>query len=285
MAGKHDDLGDRMKAYEAVETDRLLDPHLPIYARIDGRSFSAFTRGMERPFDARMTAAMVATTKHLVEDTLPRIAYTQSDEISLVWLSGGDAQPLFGGKVHKLTSVLASLAAAAFQLEIRRAFGADADRLANRLPHFDARVCQLPSKIEAANAILWRALDARKNAVSMATRAHFSAKAMHGKNQSDMRAMLHGAGVEFEDYPNAFKRGTFLRRVLIERGLTDAELARIPEAHRPAPGTMVTRSAVQEVDMPPFNTVTNRVEVIFDRAEPVVVEGRGLVAGERSWTG
>jgi tRNA(His) guanylyltransferase len=92
---------------------------------------------------------------------------------------------------------------------------------------------------------------------------------MFGQDQTAMRSMLQGAGAEFEDYPTRFKRGTFLRRVLIERGLTDAELARIPEKHRPAPGSLVTRSVVSEIDMPPFNTVTNRVAVMFEAAEPV----------------
>src|SRR5262245_17342108 len=54
-----DDLGDRLKAYELAETGRVLDPQLPIYARIDGRSFSTFTRSMRRPFDSRMAAAMI----------------------------------------------------------------------------------------------------------------------------------------------------------------------------------------------------------------------------------
>jgi len=62
-----DDLGDRLKAYEAHETARKLIPGIPIYARIDGRSFSKFTRDMERPFDPRMTAAMVETVKYLVD--------------------------------------------------------------------------------------------------------------------------------------------------------------------------------------------------------------------------
>src|SRR3569832_1982692 len=97
-----DDFGDRMKAYEAVETARKLDPLLPIYARIDGRAFSTFTRGMERPFDLRMTGAMVETTKHLVHATHARIGYVQSDEISLVWLAEGpNSDTLFSGKVQK----------------------------------------------------------------------------------------------------------------------------------------------------------------------------------------
>jgi tRNA(His) 5'-end guanylyltransferase len=82
MNSDSDDLGDRMKAYEAVETARTLDPALPIYARIDGRSVSTFTRSMRRPFDPRMAAAMISTTKHLVKETDARIGYTQSDEIN-----------------------------------------------------------------------------------------------------------------------------------------------------------------------------------------------------------
>jgi tRNA(His) 5'-end guanylyltransferase len=62
-----DSFGDRMKGYEAHETSRRFLPGLPVYARIDGRSFSKFTKGMRRPFDERMTHAMVKATRHLVD--------------------------------------------------------------------------------------------------------------------------------------------------------------------------------------------------------------------------
>ena len=39
-----DALGDRMKAYERQETEQRFIPLLPIYARIDGRGFSKFTK-------------------------------------------------------------------------------------------------------------------------------------------------------------------------------------------------------------------------------------------------
>jgi len=69
-----DDFGNRMKAYEAVETGRRLDVTMPIYARIDGRAFSSFTRGMDRPFDFRMLSAMVATASHLVGTALSSLS-------------------------------------------------------------------------------------------------------------------------------------------------------------------------------------------------------------------
>ena len=257
-----DEFGARMKSYEAVETARKLDPMLPIYARIDGRSFSVFTRGMDRPFDARMTAAMVETTKYLVNKTNARIGYTQSDEISLVWLADNpESDVIFSGKLQKMVSVLASMAAAKFAIVIPAEY-------ADRLPHFDCRVFQLPSKDEAANAFLWRAMDARKNAISMVAQANFSHKELFGKDQKAMLAMLADAGVDFETFPASFRRGSFIRRDVVERMLTDDELARIPEKHHPTGA--VTRTDMKVVDVPPFNKVMNRVAVIFDGADPAL---------------
>lgn len=255
-----DDFGNRMKGYELAETGRRLDPQMPIYARIDGRAFSTFTRGMARPFDLRMTEAMIGTMRFLVEETHARIGYTQSDEISLVWLAAPGSDTFFSGKVQKMVSVLASMAAAKFATVIPSEF-------ADRLPHFDCRVFQLPSRDEAANAFLWRAMDARKNAISMVAQSEFSARELFKKGQADMLAMLAEKGIEFETFPVAFTRGTFVRRVTSLRGLTDVELARIPEVHRPT--EPVLRSSVEIVEMPPFNHVVNRVEVIFEAAEPI----------------
>ena len=266
MSEKLDDFGDRMKAYEASETARRLDVSLPIYARIDGRSFSRFTRGLDRPFDARMSRCMIGATKALVEHTHARIGYTQSDEISLVWLSEGESEGFFGGKVQKLCSVLSGLATAAFMAEAVR----ELPDYISRLPHFDCRVFNLPTQTEAANAFLWRERDAVKNSVSMTAQAHFSHKALHGKACKDMRGMLDNAGVDYDGFPTFFKRGTWILRETIERPFTADELAAIPQKHRPVDGALITRSCTAPFDVPDFHTVANREAVIFDAAEPQI---------------
>lgn len=261
-----DDLGDRMKAYEAVETDRRFDPRLPVYARIDGRGFSKFTKHMDRPFDTRMLSSMIGTAQYLVEKTHATIGYVQSDEISLAWPGSeiNDAH-FFAGKIQKQCSVLASMAAARFAVEIQSNFGA----LGAACPHFDCRVIQLPTEMEAANMFLWRELDARKNSVSMLARAHFSHEALQGKDQRAMLEMLATKGIRMEDQMQNFQRGTWLRRVTEDRKLTADELARIPERHRPDPDSAVTRTQVQAQVLPAFSTVANRVDVIFHGADPV----------------
>lgn len=268
-----DNFGDRMKDYEARETERRFIPLLPIYARIDGRCFSKFTHGLARPYDLRITRAMIDTTKFLIADTHARIGYAQSDEISLIWLQeDSNAEMLFGGKVHKLVSVLASMASARFATLCRQLGGDIAERAEKLSPHFDCRVFQFPNRIEGANVFLWREQDATKNAISMAARSFYSHKALDGKRGSEMQEMIFQKGQNFNDYPAFFKRGTFVRRVVVERKLSEFELTKIPEKHRPAPDTVVTRSEIVELDMPPFGKVLNREAVIFDGAKPITEE-------------
>lgn len=271
----NDEFGYRMKAYEAVETARRLDPMLPIYARIDGRGFSKFTRGMERPFDPRMTASMIETTRYLVEATHARIGYVQSDEISLLWQAETpEADILFAGKLQKLVSVLASMAAAKFARVCPEGFE-------DRLPAFDCRVFQLPDRIEAANALLWRVKDCRKNAVSMVAQSVFSHRPLEGKRQSDMHAMLRDRGVDFYAYPEVNRIGCFLARRTFEWDpATDPEGANEHVERRAQSTGPVLRSRVVQLDLPAFDQVANRKEVIFEAAKPFGFdseEGRAYV--------
>lgn len=262
-----DELGDRMKLYELAEAGRRLMPLLPILARIDGRAFHAFTRGMERPYDPAFSEAMIATTGYLVRETCACMGYTQSDEITLAWHSDNiKSQVWFDGRVHKMVSQLAAHATLMFydQIEARM------PEFALRRPTFDARVWNVPNRTEGANAFLWREWDATKNSISMAAHAHFSHNDLHGKNGAHMQDMLYAKGINWNDYPAFFKRGTYVQRRSVVRPFTAEEIEVLPPKHeaRFNPGLTVERSDVRALEMPPFAGVTNREAVIFDGADP-----------------
>jgi tRNA(His) guanylyltransferase len=201
-----------------------------------------------------------------VDKTHARIGYTQSDEISLIWLADRyDSDIFFGGKIHKIVSVLASMTAAKFAMEVATHLGRPYDE---RLAAFDCRAFQLPNRAEGANAFLWREQDATKNAISMAAQHYYSHKELQNKNGAEMQEMLFAKGINFNDYPDFFKRGTFVRRVTRQRPFTEAEIQRIPEQHCPAPDTLIERSEIVRLTMPKFSTVTNREAVIFDGGSP-----------------
>lgn len=261
-----DKLGDRMKLYEQMEAGRKLMPGLPICVRVDGRAFHTFTRGMKRPYDEDMSAAMIETMKFLVEQTDACIGYVQSDEISLV-LSDIKA-PMFDGKIAKLNSVIASMATAKFNEVIHKSYPT------KPLAFFDCRCWNVPSRTEAVNNILWREFDATKNSISMAARAVYSDKQLLGKHSAEKQDMLMEKGINWNDYPVFFKRGTYARRVVTTRKFTEEELDKLPEHHeaRKNPDLLITRSTIETIDMPVFTKVINRVEVIFDGADPIIAE-------------
>ena len=260
---RNDPHGDRMKAYEAT-ADLRLDVHKPIYARIDGRAFSKLTGRLSKPFDQRFTNCMIAAGKALVERTHAKVAYLQSDEISLLFLADApESSTFFDGRFSKLTSVLASLATAAF---IKSLATDGLGELIDDLPHFDCRVCQLPDRDEAANMIAWRFKDATKNAIQSVGQSRFSPRELHGVSCLDIVAMLRQAGFDFDALPAELRTGIFVRRRPILRTLTAAELQKMPKAKRP--DGPVKRTASIAYTLPDFIHFSNKADVVLDDAEP-----------------
>ena len=268
-----------MKMYESHETHRRVIYRLPVCVRLDGRAFSRFTKGLERPYDERMSKLMLETTRYLVANTRAKIGYTQSDEITLLFSNGADLDSpkldpkciiSFGGRLHKMTSVFAAMATAKFNSLLAEFIPEKADEL----PVFDARIWQVPNLMEASNVLLWRWFDARKNSIAMAAQAVFSSKKLHKKHGGLMLEMLLEKGIDWNDYPAFFKWGTFVQRRGFPVDLSEDELAKIPEQHREG-AKNATRHKPVVLDLPPFVDVLNRVDVAFYEADPVTSDDIG----------
>ncbi|MFY1645189.1 tRNA(His) guanylyltransferase Thg1 family protein, partial [Methanoculleus bourgensis] len=89
----------------------------PIFVRLDGRAFHRLTRALNlrKPFDPAFHASMRAVCRYLLEGSglTPAFAYTFSDEISLYFRT----LP-FSGRVEKIDSVTASVAASVLTIEL-----------------------------------------------------------------------------------------------------------------------------------------------------------------------
>ena len=268
MSSDKTSFGDRMKGYERNE--RCM-PLLPIIARLDGRAFHSFCRGLRKPFDGRMTRLMVEVTKFLVDETQALMGYTASDEITLVWYTPDfKSQVFFGGRRDKINSILAAMTSVDFNARLSK-YLPEKETLRNR-PLFDCRVFQVPTLEEAANNFLWRERDAAKNSISSAGQAHISHKELQGKNGTQVREMLMAIGIDWEEYPAFFKRGTWIQKHRVTRPFTTQEIDNLPPKHeaRTNPDLVVERWEIRELNMPPFSLVTNRVSVIFEGASPLL---------------
>lgn len=201
-----DKFGDKVKSFESASAKVLLDEDQPICVRLDGKAFHTFTRGLQRPYDKRLSDAMIETMNFLVEKTDARLGYTQSDEITLVYFKvATHQQTFFGSRVQKLTSVLASMATAKFNSEVTKNIPEKADLFA----FFDCRVWNVPTLQDVADVFIWRQDDAIKNAISMAAHSKYSDKALFKKNSKEKIQMLKEAGIDWDSFPEFFKSGTY----------------------------------------------------------------------------
>jgi tRNA(His) 5'-end guanylyltransferase len=263
----NDALGDRMKRYETAETHRRLMPTLPTLARVDGRAFHTFTKTLQRPFDPNFSEAMRRTMVQLAEHTHALAGYTQSDEITLLWHHPNYASDLwFDGRVTKMTSVLAALATLYFYKAVAELLPTYTDKN----PVFDARVWQVPNRAEAINTFLWREWDATKNSVSMAAHAVYPHSELQNKNSSQKQELLFQKGINWNDYPVAFKRGTYAIRRTKETPFTPPVDIPLPEKHafHSNPNLTITSTVWETQELPSLSKLLNKEGVLFEGEEP-----------------
>lgn len=203
-------LGDRMKQHEAP-WKTTLPRRSAVICRVDGRAFHSHLRNADKPFDMGFIEDMGQVAIALCEEISGAVfAYHQSDEISiLVYDQGSNTEPWFGGEVQKIVSISAAIATAAL-----------GERRIGR-PLFDSRIFTLPNPVEVANYFHWRQRDAVRNSISMAAQAHFPHRRLQGVNSAGMQEMLFTeAGINWNDYPDACKRGQVAVRRSGEREVT-----------------------------------------------------------------
>jgi tRNA(His) 5'-end guanylyltransferase len=223
-------LSSRMKHYEACYST-MIPPRTYTIVRVDGRGFSKFTKGMNKPFDPDFSEAMNDAAVEMCKKFNPAFAYTQSDEITLVFTDFGENQEaMFKGKVQKICSLTAARATASFnkKLTLLKAHKydtyEDSGVLVNDLlkgdllvdVEFDSRVYVIPHIKEVANCIVWRQQDATRNSISMAADALYSHKELMGKSSDEKQEMMFQKGVNWNDYITKYKRGAIIKKIEVE---------------------------------------------------------------------
>jgi len=213
--------------------------------------FSKFTKGFKKPFDERIYNAMILTTMDLVKDFNPHLAYTQSDEITLVFVPQLDQDNqfknfIFNGRVQKIVSLMSGFCSSRFTYHLsRQSFDQDNEKnLLDKihLAYFDGRIFNLPNDSEVLYNIIWRQTDAKRNSKNNLGHIHFPQKELEGLPPSDVLEKLRQKGIEWHSFPGAYKWGTFIKK---SQYLKDSE--------NPITGEKVTatrtRIAISSIDL------------------------------------
>src|SRR5262249_46072198 len=101
---------------------------------------------------------------------------------------------------------------------------------------------------------------------------YYSHKELMDKNGAEKQEMLWQKGVNWNDYPDFFKRGSYVQRRTIVSKLTVEDVEKLPPLHnaRKNPELQIERTEDRRIEMPPLNRVKNRVGVLFFGEDPLV---------------
>lgn len=231
--------------------------------RLDGKSFSKYTKGLVKPFDPQLISDFNEVVKYLCENMENvRFAYTQSDEISVLMtdFESANREAWFGNSLQKIVSISASLAT----------YKMNALRPGGKAAIFDSRVLSLKSKADAMRYFIWRQKDCARNAVQMVAYQNFSTKQLDGVSTEHQKALLLNNGINFDtDFSQGEKFGRCSTRV--QRSVKIERRAGMP-ADAPE---MVERNFWEVVDSPVFSNAAGGIlsDTIPDILESEVAEG------------
>ena len=249
----------------------IMIPTVPVIIRLDGVGFSTWTKGLNKPFDERLTDLMIETAKFLTKETNVVISYTQSDEITLILYSSNRRAKIYhDGKKQKIISKLTAKCTNFFNEE-RKKFLPEHDKVGI----FDCRIYQTPTLSDAAAQLLWRENDAIKNSISMLAREHFSHKRLEhlsGNQRQDL--LMTEKGINWNDLHRKFKRGSYVKRNKTFTPFLKEELEKLPLKHNAHkdPTMLIERNVIDVIDLPIFNKIINKDGVVFFNEEPKITE-------------
>lgn len=206
-----DELSEKIKHWEAL-SDHVLNSTLPIICRIDGHRFSQFTKHFNKPFDERLHKCMLDTAKdlmHFVPEC--KVAYTQSDEISLFF----DSMHYFKGRIQKIVSLTASYASVRFDHHFS-IHAPDVYKEHGSRAHFDARVFNVNDHNALYDVYHWRSWDAKRNSKVAFGLQFFTQKEIH---KLSSQRIVEKAAAEGKDYetlvPTWARAGTSIARIQV----------------------------------------------------------------------
>ncbi|KAI1456445.1 tRNAHis guanylyltransferase-domain-containing protein [Annulohypoxylon moriforme] len=218
-------LADRMKQYEAA-FEFTLPASSPVILRIDGHNFTGLAAHpcFQQPFDETIHKAMINTCSDLLLNLFPdaTVAYTQSDEITLVFPRGVH---LHNERVQKLASLAASYCSARFDAHLIL----ELDTLLNGAmdgngvlgsAYFEAQFFTVPTVEEALNYLIWRSgEDAMRKSVHAFAKTLLSPDRMRGMTTGEIIETLRSEkNVVYEDMvPKWVARGCLLKRELYQQ--------------------------------------------------------------------
>nr|WBF70907.1 hypothetical protein [Megavirus caiporensis] len=233
-------LGDRMKHNETLN-ENIISKNDYFCIRLDGHSFSKFTAKLQKPFDGNFSKAMILAASDAMIEFSARTAFTQSDEISLVFdnafpkniviVDSNKYTHIYGGRILKLISLSASFVSTRFNYHLNNLVEKNIhdspniydpkmiDNIKKFKATFDARILIFneDNKHEMLNHLIWRCQDGYRNSIQMYAYHHFGPSKINKLKGMEMIDLLEKENkLQWKDVPLWHKYGTIIKKILVD---------------------------------------------------------------------
>ena len=212
-------LKDRMLYYRSL-TDYKVMPNCYTLVMLDGRSFSKMVKNkFELPFDDNFIDMMNETAKYICKKIQGALfAYVQSDEISILLSDKGDT--FFGGRLNKMQSIIASMAASKFN-QLMMLYNLkngiepnDPMKIVEntKLVDLDCKVWNVPTFNDAIAWFIYRQIDCIRNSKQQAAQTYLSFEQLLNQDTDKQITLLKvNKGIDWEtEYDDGKKFGRFI---------------------------------------------------------------------------
>lgn len=214
----------KMEYYKSLADYKLL-PNSFVIAHIDGRSFSKkVKKRFKLPFDDEFMNLMDDTAAYVCKQVQGcKLAYVQSDEISLIIYDGYESgSSFFGYRLCKMQSIIASLATCYFNqkfIEMLFNKGCKPEEIftARNLFQFDCKCFNVPNYNDAFAWIKYRQNDCIKNSRQQAAQTYLPHKELLKKTAEEQVALLgEKKGIDWNMYPEGCKYGRLVYKEAVQ---------------------------------------------------------------------
>ena len=210
----------RMKLYEN-NCPIKIKPTQYFIVRLSGVDFKNYTRQFGKPLDGNFAKVMIMVLNKMVDKFNPKVGFTYSDEISLVFSSCNE----FDGRSNKICSIMSSFCSVTFNKLIVNIISKDIANYSkdfesfinNSIPIFDTSIIVFsPENIMEITRyfVLKSNIDSRRQCLKEYAIHYIGEEAIKNKNVLQLRAELKKIGFDYiNSVPLFLRQGIYSKKI------------------------------------------------------------------------
>jgi tRNA(His) 5'-end guanylyltransferase len=256
------ELKERMLYHENTSKKISVIPQTqPFIVKITGRAFKNLISDIKKDsvYSIEFKKSMILTATDLLKEFGPSTAYTQTNEIVLIFNRKIEGDHIFNGCVNKILSNISGYASASFDRHLTDLCGRQ-----KRIPSFNSRLVVFPlgKDYEIFNYMYWRSsCDSVRNFIAMYAEKYIGKHEIHNMSQIERIKNLKELGHDLDDHSKIdviMKFGVFISAPFEEHN--DCEIITLKDIY----GYKYSESNLKrKITYYIFNTLEYTSEMVF----------------------